>query len=87
MGRRRRAVLGVAIVLAVAISLGPLIVGLVQMIRTAPPQHPGVVVFELVGEALGRLAWSLGFVVVVLVVRAVFSAVRDSRARMSTQSG
>jgi hypothetical protein len=71
MCRLDRLILGVVAVLVVAITLGPLVAGLVQVMRVPPPQHPGLVVFGLVGEALGRLGWSLGLAAVVLVVRAV----------------
>jgi hypothetical protein len=73
--RHDRLVLGVAAGLVLVITLAPLVVDLVRMIRTPPPQHPGLVFFGFVGEALTRLAWSLGGAAMLLVVRAVAGAI------------
>jgi hypothetical protein len=77
MRRQGRSALGVMVLLVLAISLGPLIVGLVQLIRVPPAQHPGLVVFGLFGGALERLIWSLGLAAFVLIARAVTGAIRS----------
>src|SRR5215468_9192904 len=77
MRRRGPSAVGVMVLLVLAISLGPLIVGLVQLIRVPPAQHPGLVVFGLLGGALERLIWSLGVAAFVLIARAVTRAIRS----------
>ena len=56
--RRRRdlLVLGMLAALVLVVTLGPLGVAVVQTVRDPPPQHPGLVLFGLVGAALDRLA-------------------------------
>ena len=79
--RHDRLVLGVAAGVVLVITLAPLVVDVVRMIRTPPPQHPGLVLFGFVGEALTRLTWSLGGAATLLVVRAVASAIRACTKR------
>jgi len=83
--RRRRDLLVFAVTagLVSAITLAPLVTEVVQVVRTPPPQHPELVVVGIVGDALERLAWSVGVAAVVLVVRVVTRMIRPRLDRKS----
>ena len=79
--RRRRdlLVLGVLAALVLVVTLGPLVVAVVQVTRDPPPQHAELMLFGILGAAFDRLVWSLGVAVVVLLVRAVVAAIHSRR--------
>src|SRR5262249_35140473 len=83
--RRRRDLLVFAVTagLVSVITLAPLVMEAVQVVRTPPPQHPELVVMRIVGDALERLAWSVGVAAVVLVVRVVTRMIRPRLDRKS----
>jgi formate hydrogenlyase subunit 3/multisubunit Na+/H+ antiporter MnhD subunit len=81
--RRRRdlLVLGMLATLVLVVTLGPLVVAVVQTVRDPPPQYPGLVLFGLVGAALDRLAWSLGVAIGVVAVLVIVAAIDAHRNR------
>jgi|SRR5262245_797187 len=78
--------LAVAAGLVSVITLGPLVVEVIQVVRTPPPQPPELVVMGMVGDALERLVWSVGVAAVVLVLRVVASRIRPRLTRKSRRT-
>jgi hypothetical protein len=79
-------VLAVTAGLVSVITLGPLVMEVIQVIRTPPPQHPEIVVIAIVGGALKRLVWSVGVTAVVLILRVVASRIRPRLTRKSRRT-
>ena len=80
--RRRRDVIAVLALLVLLAAIGPLVVGVVQIIREPPPEHVGLAVLGIVGDAFDRMLWSLGIAGVLLILlETVFAAIRSFRNR------
>src|SRR5262245_51352160 len=77
MRRRDRLLVGMLVGLGLAATLGPLVIGVVQVIRDQPsPEHLGLALFGLLGEAFTRLLWSVGVGIIVFVLRTAVAALQ-----------
>src|SRR5262245_11159531 len=76
--RRRRELLLLAVTVGLlwVITLWPLVVDVIQVVRTPPPQHPELVVIGIIGDAFERLLWIVGAAAVVFAVRMVARMIR-----------
>ena len=82
MRRRSDMTLWAMAVLMLAIVLVPLLINLLQILRDPPPQHPDLVLFGIVGDAIDRLAHVVLVAAVVVVLGAIVARLRRQRTTM-----
>lgn len=81
--RRELLVLALTAGLVWIITLSPLVLQLIQVVRTPPAQHPELVVIGILGDGIERLLWIVGVAAVVLAVRVVGRMIRTGLTRKS----